>query len=86
MLRYFGYKSIQKPLEKKVIKNADALNFTTNLTRMMVMKKYSKDWINKTYVTPHSYDLSLYSSNIGSLSDNLKISYFGNFYGPRITN
>jgi len=50
---------------------------------MMVMKKYSKDWINKTYVTPHSYDLSLYSSNIGSLSNNLKISYFGNFYGPR---
>ena len=83
LLRYFGYKSIQKPLEKKVIKNADALNFTTNLTRMMVIKKYSKDLINKTYVTPHSYDLSLYSSNTKGLSDKLKISYFGNFYGPR---
>ena len=48
---------------------------------MMVMKKYSKDWINKTYVTPHSYDLSLYSSNIVSLSDNLKISYWEIFMG-----
>ena len=47
------------------------------------MKKYSKDLINKTYVTPHSYDLSLYSSNTKGLSDKLKISYFGNFYGPR---
>ena len=63
LVRYFGYKIIQKPLEKKVIKNADAINFTTNLTRLMVMKKYPKKWINKTFVTPHSYDLSLYYSS-----------------------
>ena len=83
LLRYFGYRTFQKPLEKKVIKNANAINFTTNLTRMMVMKKYPKDWINKTYVTPHSYDLSLYSSKRENISDDLKIAYFGNFYGPR---
>ncbi|MDA8668556.1 hypothetical protein N9M26_02750 [Alphaproteobacteria bacterium] len=83
LLKYFGYRTVQKPLEKKVIKNANALNFTTNLTRMMVMKKYPKDWINKTYVTPHSYDLSLYNSKRENISDNLKIAYFGNFYGPR---
>tara|TARA_B100000989_G_scaffold132003_1_gene97950 strand:- start:3645 stop:4877 length:1233 start_codon:yes stop_codon:yes gene_type:complete len=83
LLRYFGYRTIQKPLEKKVIKNANALNFTTNLTRMMVMKKYPKDWINKTYVTPHSYDLSLYDSNNKKNDDKFKIAYFGNFYGPR---
>lgn len=83
LLRYFGFRTIQKPLEKKVIKNANALNFTTNLTRMMVMKKYPEDWINKTYVTPHSYDLSLYDSNNKKNDDKFKIAYFGNFYGPR---
>ena len=83
LVRYFGYKIIQKPLEKKVIKNADAINFTTNLTRLMVMKKYPKKWINKTYVTPHSYDLSLYYSSYKKNDGKLKISYFGNFYGPR---
>jgi len=83
LVRYFGYKIIQKPLEKKVIKNADAINFTTNLTRLMVMKKYPKKWINKTYVTPHSYDLSLYYSSYKKNDGKLKICYFGNFYGPR---
>ncbi len=83
LLRYLGYKFIQLPLEKKVIKNADAVNFTTNLTRMLVMKKYPKGWINKTYVTPHSYDSSLYSPISENVIGNLKISYFGNFYGPR---
>ena len=81
--KYFGYRFIQKPLEKKVIKNADSLNFTTHLTRMMIMNKYPKNWINKTYVTPHSYDMSLYSSKRGKISDKLTISYFGNFYGAR---
>ncbi len=83
LIRYFGYRTIQKPLEKKVIKKANAINFTTNLTRMMVMKKYPKDWINKTYVTPHSYDLSLYNSKSKKNDGKLKVAYFGNFYGPR---
>ena len=51
LLRYFGYRTFQKPLEKKVIKNVNAINFTTNLTRMMVMKKYPKiDLKNLCYV------------------------------------
>ena len=83
LFKYVGYRTIQKPFEKKVIKNADAINFTTNLTRMMVMKKYPNNLINKTYVTPHSYDLSLYKSKKKDNSDKIKITYFGNFYGPR---
>ena len=83
LFKYLGYRTLQKPLEKKVIKNADAINFTTNLTRMMVMKKYTNNLINKTYVTPHSYDLSLYKSKKKDNSDKIKIAYFGNFYGPR---
>ena len=43
--------------------NADAINFTTNLARMLVMKKYPASWINKTYITPHSFDYSLYQKN-----------------------
>ena len=82
LFKYLGYRTLQKPLEKKVIKNADAINFTTNLTRMMVMKKYTNNLINKTYVTPHSYDLSLYKSKKKDNSDKIKIAYFGNFYGP----
>ena len=79
-----GYKTLQYFLERRVIKYADAVNFTTHLTRMMVMKKYPKKWMNKTYVTQHSYDLSLYKDSCTNKTDNkFVISYFGNFYGPR---
>ena len=63
--RFFAsspYNLSQYFLEKSVINNADAINFTTHRSRMLVMKKYPPFWINKTYVTPHSYDKSLYQT------------------------
>jgi hypothetical protein len=78
-----GYKASQYFLEKKVIRAADAINFTTHLSRLLVMKKYPKAWIDKTYVTGHSYDLSLYNEADSNKEDTLVIGYFGNFYGPR---
>jgi len=79
-----GYKASQYFFEKSVLKTADAVNFTTNKARMMVMKKYPESWINKTYVTSHSYDKKLYQSKCVKLStDKLVINYLGNFYGPR---
>ena len=71
-------------MTKNVLKNADAINFTTHRSRMLVMKKYPFDWLNKTYVTPHSYDKALYkSTNAKHINDKLIINYLGNFYGPR---
>jgi len=85
LTRYIGYKASQYFLEKKVLSSADSINFTTNRARMLVMKKYPKSWIDKTFVTPHSYDKSLYVANNQKekKSEQLVISYLGNFYGPR---
>ena len=83
LTRFPGYKASQYFLERAVIKNADAINFTTNLARMLVMKKYPASWINKTYITPHSFDYSLYQKNKITTRDEFVINYLGNFYGPR---
>jgi len=82
--KIIGYPISQYFLERRVIKNADAISFTTNEARFLVMKKYPSSWINKTYVTPHSYDTRFYKKAPQYL-DNAKftISYLGNFYGPR---
>jgi len=82
--KIIGYKASQFFLERKVIKYADAVNFTTHLTRMLVMDKYPRKWMNKTYVTQHSYDPSLYKEgSTDKVNNKFVISYFGNFYGPR---
>jgi glycosyltransferase involved in cell wall biosynthesis len=86
LTRFPGYKASQYFLERSVIKNADAVNFTTNLARMLVMKKYSASWVNKTYITPHSFDDSLYPKNKIKTRDKAVINYLGNFYGPRNPN
>ncbi|WP_435189553.1 hypothetical protein ACMAZA_01950 [Pseudothioglobus sp. nBUS_23] len=85
LTRFFGYKASQYFLEKKALSSADAINFTTNSIRLLVMKKYPKSWINKTFVTPHSFDNSLYPRNVSPKKNNgsFVINYLGNFYGPR---
>jgi len=85
LTRFFGYKFSQYFLEKNVLSSADAINFTTNSTRMLVMKKYPALWINKTFVTSHSFDRSLYPQYqlTKKNSDFFLINYLGNFYGPR---
>jgi len=84
LTKFYGYKASQYFLEKSVIKNADAINFTTSQARQLVMKKYPKSWVNKTYITSHSYDASLYPKNPTKVEkDKLIVTYLGNFYGPR---
>ncbi|MDC1387058.1 hypothetical protein N8384_06660 [Candidatus Thioglobus sp.] len=83
LTRFIGYKYSQYLLERKVMKNADAINFTTNMARKLVMKKYPESWINKTYCTSHSFDESLYPVISANTQDKLVVSYLGNFYGPR---
>jgi len=82
LTRFLGYKASQYFFERRVIKNSNAINFTTNLSREMVMSKYPLSWMDKTYVTPHSYDSSLYKKN-NTKKTKFVISYVGNFYGPR---
>ena len=84
LTKIWGYKSSQYFLERRVLKASDGINFTTNASRQLVMKKYPKSWMNKTYVTSHSYDLALYEKrHLKPPSDVLIINYLGNFYGPR---
>lgn len=81
--RFIGYGISQYLLERSVIKYADAVDFTTHLTRILVMKKYKKEWMDKTYVTFHSYDSSMFIEQCIDSSDKLSVVYLGNFYGPR---
>ena len=84
LTKIIGYKASQYLLERNILSKADAINFTTNRSRMLVMQKYPSSWINKTYVTPHSYDDRLYSPSHKKNNNNkLIINYLGNFYGPR---
>jgi len=82
LARFLGYKASQYLFEKRVIENSNAINFTTNLSRDLVMRKYPLSWMDKTWVTPHSYDSSLYKKN-NTKKNKFVISYVGNFYGPR---
>ena len=68
--------------ESDIIRNADAVVFTTQQTLDLVMAKYPAEWLSKAYVVPHCY----VKSNIETatpLHDELNITYTGNFYGIR---
>lgn len=81
-----GFSFIQKFLEKKVLKNADLINFTTQDTLDLVMNKYPKGWTAKTCVIPHAFDPVLYETCNNKFMPNHSlriIRYLGNFYGPR---
>lgn len=80
---------LNKFLEKRVIKNADRLSFTTEATADVVMSKYPSKWRQKVSVQPHSYDPILYkNTNVDSPKLNFRkreytVRYIGSFYGIR---
>lgn len=80
-----GYSITQRWLERRVIRCADSVNFTTIETQDLVMQKYPHDWAKKTDVIPHSYAPALYPNTGSSMGRNNRwiLRYLGNFYGPR---
>lgn len=70
-------------MEKYVIKNSNKVIFVTTEARDLVMKKYPENWIKKTDVIPHCFDLKDYPEVKKEDSDKFIISYIGAFYEKR---
>jgi len=86
---YFSFNTKQsqviKHLEEAVIREADAVVFTTDETVEMVMSKYPVAWQHKAKVISHGYDAD-FSSLINSkplTRERIRIVYTGSFYGKR---
>lgn len=69
-------------MEAAVIEQADAVLFTTELTRDLVMRKYPAAWVSKTTVIPHCFDPALYPATESSTGP-LMVRHIGSFYRER---
>jgi hypothetical protein len=71
--------------ERKVIKHADRVTFTTPETVNLVMAKYPAAWLRKVAVIPHGFEpVFLSGEEPSSTADRrLVCRYIGNFYGIR---
>ena len=75
---------IQKFFEGMVVKDADHINFTTELTLNLVMEKYPESFRDKVSFFPHAFDPALYKNSVDANENSKKtIRYLGNFYGQR---
>lgn len=73
---------INRKQESITIEKCDAVVFTTNETRDLVMKKYPDGFRKKAFVIPHAFDENLYP-NTDAPHEKLTFRSVGNFYGPR---
>ena len=76
-------------LERRVMRNADLLAFTSRETVELVMRKYPSEWTSKARVLPHSFDPLLYARDArdggGEHDGDVEtvVRYTGEFYGRR---
>ncbi|MDO8873693.1 MAG: glycosyltransferase [Methanoregula sp.] len=73
-----------KKMEESVIREADAIIFTSSQTVRLVMSKYPPDWGEKTFVIPHGYDSDTdfeVRHDIEQIAKSrLKLLHIGSFY------
>lgn len=70
--------------EEAVIRLADAVVFTTDYARELVMRKYPQAWRERAFVVPHGFDSGLLTRIPPADSHpRLLMVYTGNFYGRR---
>ncbi|MBT5944964.1 MAG: glycosyltransferase [Rhodospirillaceae bacterium] len=77
--------SWSRNLERKVLREADALVFPTTDMRDYFAALNTEDPItHKSHVVPHGYDPALYDHPLDiQESQNIRLGMFGTFYGPR---
>jgi len=68
--------------ERAVVRDADALVFTSARTADLVMRKYPPAWRGKTSVIPHCFDERLYP-DVPARVGPLVVRHVGNFYRGR---
>lgn len=71
--------------EHAIIGTADAVVFTNEETRDLVMRKYPSSWENRTAVVPHSFDPDALDAPEPPSSGPLRIAHIGDFYPGRRT-
>jgi glycosyltransferase involved in cell wall biosynthesis len=70
--------------ERRVIKNADHIVFTSTETLDLVMRKYPDLWKKKAHVVPHGFDPMLYKAvDPSDRPKGIVIRHLGNFYNSR---
>jgi len=71
--------------ERMVIAHADAVVFTNEAARDLVMRKYPREWHHKTRIVPHGYDPCLISPVTKSIrrTQRLRMIYTGSLYKER---
>lgn len=77
-----GIGALNRRMEHAVVKHADAVFFTSEQTRSLVMKKYPREWLSKAFVLPHSFDRRMYPAR-SSQNDKLVFTHTGSFYKKR---
>jgi glycosyltransferase involved in cell wall biosynthesis len=71
-------------MEKKVIRDCDAVIFTSQETKELVMKKYPIAWQRKVHVVPHSFVApNPRQYQTPNVDEPIRIRHLGNFYGHR---
>jgi glycosyltransferase involved in cell wall biosynthesis len=75
-------RSIWRPMEEDVIREASAIVFVTDETADLVMMKYPDEWRRKVFVVPHGFDSRLGAATLGPAGRRLpmRIVYTGRFY------
>lgn len=72
--------------ERQVMEHSDAIIFVSEETRQLVMKKYSQEIRDKSFVIPHCFDPDLINQlpkPIKTEKNKFTLTFTGNFYGSR---
>jgi hypothetical protein len=69
--------------EKKVLRDADHLIFTSEESRALVLDGYPGGYLAKASVLPHAYDPDLYGTAAPARDGKRRLVHVGNFYGHR---
>lgn len=76
-------RALNTSLERKVMKNADRIIFTSQETLELVLAKYTEDFKAKARVLQHAFDPELYNARPESTNSRLTIRHLGDLYGRR---
>ena len=77
---------VWRPMERAVVRDADAVVFVTKETADRAMAKYPAAWTGKVHVVPHGFDRCMLPPRAGSLVESrspsgpLRLVYTGRFY------
>ena len=74
---------VNRSLERKVVRTADQLIFTSQETVELMMAKYPPEWRAKARVLPHSFEPSHYPPAREPEGEAVVVRYTGEFYGKR---